>query len=45
MAEDRAAVESLQRVAESYKYEPGPMSHLEGPIHNLLNHYLDVIGA
>lgn len=45
IAEDRSAVESLQRVAESYKYEPGPMSHLEGPIHNLLNHYLDVIGA
>ncbi len=45
IAEDQSAVESLQRVAESYMYEPGPLSHLEGPIHNLLNHYLDTIGA
>ncbi|MDB5941786.1 MAG: ring hydroxylating alpha subunit family protein [Ramlibacter sp.] len=45
IAEDQSAVESLQKVAESYMYEPGPLSHLEGPIHNLLNHYLDTIEA
>jgi choline monooxygenase len=45
VAEDQTAVESLQRVADSYRYEPGPLSHLEGPIHHLLNHYLDTIGA
>lgn len=41
--EDRAAVESLQRVAKSVKFQPGPLSHLENAIHHTLNHYLDVM--
>lgn len=45
IAEDQTAVESLQRVSESASYQPGPLSHLEGPIHHLLNNYLDTIGA
>jgi len=45
ISEDQTAVESLQRVADSCGFQPGPLSHLEGPIHRLLNHYLDAMGA
>lgn len=41
--EDQQAVESLQRNATADDFEPGPMSHLEGPIHHVLNHYLDAM--
>jgi len=44
VAEDQQAVESLQRNAGADDFEPGPLSHLEGPIHHVLNHYLDVMG-
>lgn len=43
VAEDQTAVESLQRNARADDFEPGPLSHLEGPIHHALNHYLDVM--
>jgi phenylpropionate dioxygenase-like ring-hydroxylating dioxygenase large terminal subunit len=45
VAEDQSALESLQRNARAADFEPGPLSHLEGPIHHVLNHYLDVIGG
>lgn len=44
VAEDQQAVESLQRNARAADFDPGPLSHLEGPIHHVLNNYLDVIG-
>jgi len=43
VAEDQQAVESLQRNATADDFTPGPLSHLEGPIHHVLNHYLDVM--
>jgi len=43
VAEDRTAVESLQRNATAADFTPGPMSHLEAPIHHVLNHYLDAM--
>lgn len=43
VAEDQTAVESLQRNATAADFEPGPMSHLEAPIHHVLNHYLDAM--
>lgn len=39
--EDRTMVESLQNGVASSFFAPGPMSRLEGPIHHLVNAYLD----
>ena len=39
--EDRTMVESLQNGVSSSFFAPGPMSRLEGPIHHVVNDYLD----
>ncbi len=41
IAEDTEMVQSLQRATGSRWFEPGPMSHVEKPIHHALNYYLD----
>lgn len=42
-AEDRAALESLQRGVSSPRYKPGVMSQMEIMVHHLLNHYVNVL--
>ena len=39
--EDREMVQSLQQAMSSQLFQPGRMCHVEAPIHNLLNYYLD----
>ncbi len=43
-AEDRVAIESLQRAAGSRNFVPGRMAHMEEQIHHSLRHYLNVMG-
>ena len=44
-AEDRAALESMQRGLSSPRFVPGPLSQLEVMVHHLLNHYAEVMAA
>ena len=37
-------VQSLQRAMSSQLFAPGRMCHVEAPIHNVLNNYLDRMG-
>ena len=39
--EDRAMIESLQNAMNTTLFRPGPMSHLERGIHNVITYYLD----
>ena len=39
--EDREMVQSLQRAMASRGFEPGPLSHVEKPIHNVFGYYLE----
>ena len=43
--EDREMVQSLQNGVGSRHYDPGPLSKLEGPIHHVINNYLDEMTA
>jgi Rieske 2Fe-2S family protein len=43
--EDREMVESLQNGVRSRQFEPGPLAKLEGPIHHVMNNYLDQLTA
>ena len=43
--EDGPMVVKLQTAMASPFYVPGPMAHLEGAVHHLMNHYLDVVTA
>jgi Rieske 2Fe-2S family protein len=43
--EDGPMVVKLQTAMGSPFYVPGPMAHLEGAVHHLMNHYLDVVTA
>ncbi|MES2534283.1 MAG: aromatic ring-hydroxylating dioxygenase subunit alpha [Pseudomonadota bacterium] len=43
MNEDGPMVVKLQKSMASGFYEPGPLAHLEGAVHHLMNYYLDVI--
>ena len=43
-AEDRVAIESLQRAAASQHFVPGRFAHMEELIHHLLRHYVNVMG-
>jgi choline monooxygenase len=43
--EDGPMVVKLQQAMSSGFYEPGPMAHLEGAVHHLMNYYLDVVTA
>jgi Rieske 2Fe-2S family protein len=43
--EDGPMVVKLQKAMESPFYEPGPLAHLEGAVHHMMNHYLDVVAA
>ena len=45
VAEDTVAVESMQRLAASGRFRPGPLSHMEGAIHQILNRYVEVVSA
>jgi len=45
VAEDQVAVESMQRLAASGRFQPGPLSHMEGAIHHFLNRYVELVGA
>jgi phenylpropionate dioxygenase-like ring-hydroxylating dioxygenase large terminal subunit len=45
VAEDQVAVESMQRLAASGRFRPGPLSHMEGAIHHVLNRYVELVGA
>jgi len=45
IAEDAVMVESLQNSAGSKFFKPGPMSPLEGAIHHMENHYIDLMSA
>ena len=38
LEEDRTMVASLQRAMETKAFEPGPMSHMEVNLHNLINY-------
>jgi choline monooxygenase len=44
ISEDASMVVSLQAAAGSRFFAPGPMSHLEGAVHHIINHYLDELG-
>jgi choline monooxygenase len=39
--EDREMVQSLQNGVRSRRFVPGPLARLEGPIHHIMNNYLD----
>jgi phenylpropionate dioxygenase-like ring-hydroxylating dioxygenase large terminal subunit len=39
--EDREMVQSLQNGVRSRRFDPGPLARLEGPIHHIMNNYLD----
>ena len=39
VAEDKLALESLQRAAASGRYRPGPLAQLEVMLHHWLSHY------
>jgi choline monooxygenase len=41
--EDGPMVVKLQQAMASKFYEPGPLSHMEGAVHHLMRHYLDVM--
>jgi choline monooxygenase len=41
--EDGPMVVQLQKAMASSLYDPGPLSHMEGAVHHLMNHYLDVL--
>ena len=41
--EDGPMVVKLQKAMASPFYVPGPMAHLEGAVHHLINHYLDIV--
>jgi Rieske 2Fe-2S family protein len=41
--EDGPMVVTLQKAMSSRFYAPGPMAHLEGAVHHIINHYLDVM--
>jgi choline monooxygenase len=43
--EDGPMVVKLQQAVGSRFYEPGPLAHLEGAVHHLMNYYLDVMTA
>lgn len=43
--EDRGMMQSLQIGAGSRHFDPGPLSKLEGPIHHVINNYLDEMTA
>jgi Rieske 2Fe-2S family protein len=43
--EDREMVQSLQNGVGSRNFDPGPLSKLEGPIHHIINNYLDEMTA
>ncbi|CAN5758242.1 aromatic ring-hydroxylating dioxygenase subunit alpha [soil metagenome] len=43
MNEDGPMVVQLQQAMASEFYDPGPLSHMEGAVHHLMNHYLDVL--
>jgi Rieske 2Fe-2S family protein len=45
IAEDSVMVESLQNAAGSRFFVPGPMSPLEGALHHMENHYVDLMTA
>ena len=40
LEEDQSMLTSLQAAMGSKEYTPGPMSHLEGPIHNTINYHI-----
>jgi choline monooxygenase len=40
LEEDRSMLMSLQSAMGAREYSPGPMSHLEGPIHNTINYHV-----
>jgi choline monooxygenase len=42
--EDGPMVVKLQQAMASKFYEPGPLSHMEGAVHHLMRHYLEVMG-
>ncbi|MGE0385153.1 MAG: SRPBCC family protein [Gammaproteobacteria bacterium] len=44
VAEDKLALESLQRGFSSAFYQPGPLAHLEVMLHHLLGAYVDAMG-
>lgn len=41
--EDGPMVVQLQKAMASGFYEPGPLSHMEGAVHHVMTHYLDVM--
>ncbi len=41
--EDGPMVVKLQQAMASKFYEPGPLSHMEGAVHHLMRHYLEVM--
>ena len=41
LEEDQSMLTSLQAAMGSKEYTPGPMSHLEGPIHNTINYHVE----
>lgn len=41
--EDGPMVVKLQQAMSSEFYAPGPLSHLEGAVHHLMNYYLEVV--
>jgi len=43
LEEDRTMVASLQRAMETKAFEPGPMSHMEVNLHNLINYNAQLI--
>ena len=41
LEEDQSMLTSLQAAMGANEYTPGPMSHLEGPIHNTINYHVE----
>ena len=41
LEEDRSMLMSMQAAMGAREYSPGPMSHLEGPIHNTINYHVE----
>ena len=43
--EDRDMMESLQNGSGAKRFDPGPMSRLEQPIHHVVQHYLKSVAG